>query len=267
MGSGASAEQKEGVRQATAAVRSVISAVSVEDLKAGAEDLFKDLPEEKKKALAEAFKAAGAVPAEEKKEEAVPAEEKKEEAASAEERKEDPLAAIDQALKEAHTYIEAADQALDGFTKKDFPVDAIRSQVNMPDNLLSTVLDVYIHLQAGVYEINVDKRRTPEGKYQLLTLLNHPEKFMSQLKGFKSRIDDGDVPQQNIDAARKIIDAQGANFSPEVVKKQTWKLATKLPLTSNGAACLCDWILNIMNYYDRVAAVNALKPKLAAAKT
>ena len=61
--------------------------------------------------------------------------------------------------------------------------------------------------QAGYDEnIELDKKngvKDPSWKGAQKMMAN-PEKFLQNLKGFKNFIDDGKVPQQNVEKARKI---------------------------------------------------------------
>jgi len=260
MGAGASAEQKEAFGKAMAPVRSVVSMVSAEDLKEGVEDLLKDLPEEKKKAIAEAFRAVEAVPAEEKKDEAVFVEQKKGEAVSAEEKKEE-AAPAEKILEDAIRHAQAAEKALDMLDKRDFPdVGHIANPKLTCPAELPMVLEVCMHLQAGINsDIAVDKRGRvkdtgPSGAKQMMW---SPENFVHHLKKFKSDIDEGNVPQQNVDRAKKIITSV-ADFSPEVIRKKSWKDGF---MTPKAAAAVCDWILNIVAYYDLVLSVAKPAPQ------
>eukprot|EP00450_Noctiluca_scintillans_P034952 CAMPEP_0194539386 /NCGR_PEP_ID=MMETSP0253-20130528/79326_1 /TAXON_ID=2966 /ORGANISM="Noctiluca scintillans" /LENGTH=668 /DNA_ID=CAMNT_0039385663 /DNA_START=1 /DNA_END=2003 /DNA_ORIENTATION=- len=80
--------------------------------------------------------------------------------------------------------------------------------------------------------------------------MNAPEKFLMNLKDFKTAIDEGKVPQQNVEKARKIKDGMGDDFTQEGMSRK-----------SSAAGGLCVWIINIIMYFDVVVQV---EPKKAA---
>merc|ERR1719281_1889516 len=84
--------------------------------------------------------------------------------------------------------------------------------------------------------------------------MNNPEKFLINLKEFKQVIDDSQCPQQNVDAARKVKDAMGEDFTADNMRKK-----------SSAAAGLCEWIINIVMYYDVVIQVEPKKQALREA--
>merc|ERR1719281_1225346 len=84
--------------------------------------------------------------------------------------------------------------------------------------------------------------------------MNNPEKFLINLKEFKQVIDDSQCPQQNVDAARKVKDAMGEDFTADNMRKK-----------SSAAAGLCEWIINIIMYYDVVIQVEPKKQALREA--
>merc|ERR1719375_860576 len=84
--------------------------------------------------------------------------------------------------------------------------------------------------------------------------MNNPEKFLVNLKEFKQFIDDGHVPQINVEKARKIKDGMGDDFSQAGMAKK-----------SGAAAGLTVWIINIIMYYDVVVQVEPKKQALREA--
>merc|ERR1719169_365129 len=81
-----------------------------------------------------------------------------------------------------------------------------------------------------------------------------PEKFLINLKEYKQYIDLGDVPQVNVEKARKIKDGMGDDFSQAGMAKK-----------SGAAAGLTVWIINIIMYYDVVVQVEPKKQALREA--
>ena len=74
-------------------------------------------------------------------------------------------------------------------------------------------------------------------------MLKDTKKFLADLRGFKSLIEKGDVPEQNIRAACMIRDAF-PGFSYEVMAK-----------TSQAAAGLFVWVLNVIRYHEIVCEI------------
>merc|ERR1712139_263120 len=62
------------------------------------------------------------------------------------------------------------------------------------------------------------------------------------------------VPQQNVEAARKVKEAMGEDFTSDAMRKK-----------SSAAAGLCEWIINIIMYYDVVIQVEPKKQALREA--
>lgn len=155
-------------------------------------------------------------------------------------------------LAAAIPLVEQAEKALDVLDKKDF--QELKALAKPPGGV-DLVCEAAMHLQAGYDEnIELDKKgfvKDPTWK-GAQKMMNNPEKFLQNLKGFKSYIDDGKVPQQNVEKARKIQTNMGDEFSKEGMSKK-----------SSAAAGLCVWIINIIMYYDVVVQVepkrNALR--------
>jgi dynein heavy chain len=83
-------------------------------------------------------------------------------------------------------------------------------------------------------------------------MMSNPEKFLENLKSFKGEIDSGNVPKQNLENARPLTTAE--DFTVESVMKK-----------SKTAAGLCEWVLNIILYYDVVVQVEPKKNALREA--
>merc|ERR1719375_1810182 len=84
--------------------------------------------------------------------------------------------------------------------------------------------------------------------------MNNPEKFLVNLKDYKNFIDDGQIPQINVEKARKIKDGMGDDFTQAGMAKK-----------SNAAGGLTVWIINIIMYYDVVIQVEPKKQALREA--
>ena len=62
------------------------------------------------------------------------------------------------------------------------------------------------------------------------------------------------MPQQNVEAAKKVVATMGDDFNPEAIRKK-----------SIAAAGLCEWIVNIIMYYEVVVTVEPKKRALREA--
>ena len=84
--------------------------------------------------------------------------------------------------------------------------------------------------------------------------------FVHGLRSFKSKIDEGKVPQANVDAAKGVMKYMGENFSADMARKSASPWAAV-------AAALVDWIRNMVTYYDLIAMVEERKKLLARQQT
>merc|ERR1719450_1633682 len=85
-------------------------------------------------------------------------------------------------------------------------------------------------------------------------MMSNPEKFLVNLKEFKNCIDEGMVPQVNVEKARKIQISMGDDFTHAGMAKK-----------SGAAAGLCVFIINIIMYYDVVTQVEPKRQALREA--
>ncbi|CAJ1438602.1 unnamed protein product, partial [Effrenium voratum] len=163
------------------------------------------------------------------------------------EKKEDCLRDLAQALP----LVEQAEAALDVLDKKEF--NELKALTRPPVDV-ATVCETALHLQAGLDPlIEVDKRgkvkdRTWKSVQKMMT---DPNKFLANLKAYKGAIDDGRVPAQNVEEARKLKDSLGEEFLPENMKKK-----------SQAAGGLSEFVINIIKYYDVVCQVEPKKRSL-----
>ena len=68
-------------------------------------------------------------------------------------------------------------------------------------------------------------------------MMSNVDKFMETLKGFKDRIDEGDVPKKSVDACRPYLELP--HFNKEAIYNK-----------SRAAAGLCEFAINIIKYFD-----------------
>lgn len=157
-------------------------------------------------------------------------------------------------LAEALPLVMQAEAALDVLDKKDF--NELKAFSKPPPGV-DIVCEACMHLQAGIDpNIELDKRgrvkdRTWRG---MLKMLNDPTKFLQNLKDFKGEIDALRVPSQNAEEARRLKDSMGEGFTKENMSRK-----------AQAAGGLCEWIINILLYYDVVAQVEPKKRELNSA--
>jgi len=153
-------------------------------------------------------------------------------------------------LAKAIPLVEKAEAALDVLNKKDF--QELKSFAKPPPGV-DKVCETVLHLMATIDpNIEVDKKgkiKDPSWK-GALKMMSNPEKFLENLKAFKGVIDQGTLPKQNIENARPLTTAE--DFNVESMTKK-----------SKAAAGLCEWVLNIIMYFDVVITV---EPKKIALK-
>jgi dynein heavy chain len=104
---------------------------------------------------------------------------------------------------------------------------------------------IYVQKNGRVRE----KERTWDSSKK--ALLSNVNSFLDELKGFKTNIDEGTVPETNWKEVRPFL--QMDHFVPEIIEKR-----------NAASAGLCSWVVNIVNYYDIVMLV---EPKRLALRT
>jgi dynein heavy chain len=158
-------------------------------------------------------------------------------------------------LAEAEPLVKAAESALDVLDKKDFQE---LKALNKPPPGVDDVLFCAMHLQATIdTALEVDKKGNIKNvTWQgALKMINAPERFLENLKEYKGVINEGRVPQQNVENARKIKNSMGDTFTYEGMAKK-----------SGAAAGLCTFIINILIYYDVVTTVEPKRQALREAE-
>jgi len=157
-------------------------------------------------------------------------------------------------LAAAIPLVQQAEAALDVLDKKDF--QELKALAKPPGGV-DRVCEAAMHLQAGIDEnIEVDKKGAiKDGSWKgAQKMMSNPEKFLINLKSFKGQIDDGNVPQINVEKARKIQLEMGDDFTKTGMAKK-----------SGAAAGLCEFIINIIMYYDVVIQVEPKRQALREA--
>ncbi|CAL1157217.1 unnamed protein product [Cladocopium goreaui] len=154
-------------------------------------------------------------------------------------------------LSEALPLVEQAEAALDVLDKKEF--NELKALTRPPTDV-HTVCETALHLLANLDPfVEVDKKgRVKDRSWKSVQkMMTDPGKFLLTLKGYKAYIDDGSVPAQNVEEARKLKDSLGQEFLPENMKKK-----------SQAAGGLSEFVINIIKYYDVVCQVEPKKRSL-----
>ena len=126
--------------------------------------------------------------------------------------------------------------------------------MNNPPEAVAKVFTCVLHLLS-----RIDDAVPVDGKGKLKhdqpwkvaqKLMQNPAAFMATLNEYKALVDSDQIPANNFKNIRHIIEEE--SFKPEIVYGK-----------SSCAAGVCDWIINITDYYDVVISV---EPKKAAVK-
>jgi len=145
-------------------------------------------------------------------------------------------------------------KALDGLDVKDFQM--LKSLQN-PPNDVKRVFTCVINILANIDpEIPVDKKgrlKTENPWKTALATMKNPAGLLSTLNSLKDKIDQGQMPSQNMNANRETIADE--TFTKELITAK-----------SQCAGGLCDFVLNITQYYNVVVSVEPKKAALAKAK-
>ena len=111
-----------------------------------------------------------------------------------------------------------------------------------------------IWLLSGFYkEIDADKTTKKPKAYDWKTaqkVMKDPNAFMAALLGFKEIVNSGDLPASNVAMVKKEY-LSAPEFDPKVVI-----------VKSKAAAGLCEWVINIVKFYDVILEVGPLRKQL-----
>eukprot|EP00931_Biecheleriopsis_adriatica_P100792 TRINITY_DN76034_c0_g1_i1.p1 TRINITY_DN76034_c0_g1~~TRINITY_DN76034_c0_g1_i1.p1 ORF type:complete len:743 (+),score=100.50 TRINITY_DN76034_c0_g1_i1:47-2275(+) len=142
-------------------------------------------------------------------------------------------------ISDAVEAIRNAEASLDVLGKGDF--QELKS-IALPPAGVTLVFEAVMHLLAGVDpNIELDRKgRVRDTSWMgAMRMLGNPERFLQNLKGFKHAIDDCNVPEQNMQRARKLLTVNASAFSEAELRKK-----------SNLAAGIGGWVHHIMAYHD-----------------
>ena len=144
-------------------------------------------------------------------------------------------------LAAAEPLVAQAEAALDTLNKKD--LGELKNLKKPPSGVDDVTAVVLILLQ------NNPKDKS-WGAAQIM--MKNVDKFIDQLKNFKPLIDEGKVAKKNVEACRPYI--QLPHFNKEIMGNK-----------SKAAAGLCEFVINIVMYYDVVSMVEPKRQELAEA--
>ena len=148
-------------------------------------------------------------------------------------------------LAEAEPAVKRAEAALDTVTKKDLgETKALKTPPAGIDDITGAII-VLLSDKKGVAKDRSWKAA--------VNVMNQVDKFLAVLRNFKNEIDAGNVPAANFVAVRPYIALP--HFKPDTIKGK-----------SKACAGLCEWVLNIVEYYDIVCKVEPLRQALAKAE-
>jgi len=147
-------------------------------------------------------------------------------------------------LARAEPAVAAAEEALNTLNKKDLTeLKSLKTPPAGIDDVTAAVM-VLFSPPAGVA-----KDRSWQGAQKMMASV---DRFIQDLKNFKGEIDAERVPAGNFKGVRPYL--ANPSFKAELIKNK-----------SKAAAGLCDWVVNIVIYYDIICDVEPKRRALSAA--
>lgn len=159
-------------------------------------------------------------------------------------------------LDAAIPLVEKAMAALDGLSIDDF---RMLKALKTPPAAIEMTFTCVLHILCKVVDdklVPTDKNgklKTEKPWSTSLALMSNPASLLETLNSLKEKIDTDAIPNNNFKAIRPTLN--NPEFTPEIIKGK-----------SNCAAGLCDFIINITQYYDVVVTVEPKKKAVAEAK-
>ncbi|KAJ8599349.1 hypothetical protein CTAYLR_005359 [Chrysophaeum taylorii] len=159
-------------------------------------------------------------------------------------------------LEKAVPAVEAAMAALDTLDVKQLQM--CKTMAKPPpgvDDVFSAVVVLLAGVNTNVTVQKNGKVKDKDRSWDMAkkALLGDPKKFVDELKDFKNVFDAGKVSALNFKEVRYYLSME--HFKPEVIEGK-----------NSAAAGLCNWVVNIVVYYDVVSMVEP-KKKLVAEST
>jgi len=147
---------------------------------------------------------------------------------------------------QARHLVQEASAALDSVHLQD--ITELKRLARPPAGV-DLVLEAVMHLQAGIHPgIQLNSRgAVKDTSWQASrTMMKEPKQFFSALRDCKTLIDNGGIPERNINSASRLRDRMGDDFRPESMR------------VKSAAACgLCQWVLSIIQYHYIVTQLRA----------
>jgi dynein heavy chain len=205
-----------------------IKQVEVEEKKIQCDAMIPKLDSEKAKASDEAAKANVIASAASEKEKAVG----------------EMKIKIEHDLNAAEPALVKASAALDSLNKKD--LGELKSLAKPPAGIDDvTGACVYLLHPGGKGKIDVSWKASQ-------SMMKDVNKFLDELMTFKDKIDAGEIPKQNFKNIRPLLEKEW--FNVDTMRNK-----------SSAAAGLCDWVVNIVVYWDINENVEPMREMAAAA--
>lgn len=155
-------------------------------------------------------------------------------------------------LDAAQPLIESAKESLENIQKKDF--QQAKSWANPPGGV-PEVFAATVWLLAGFFPeaIDVDKNKKPKSWdwKACAKLMKSPDEYTAKLKEFKDIVDQNQVPSANVQFVKQ-------NFA-----NQPFFTGEQMAAKSGAAKGVCEWVINILKYYD---VIQDVEPKRKALK-
>jgi dynein heavy chain len=154
-------------------------------------------------------------------------------------------------LDAAIPLVEKAMSALDGLDVKDFSM--LKSLQNPPAEIkkvFTCVLNILCTVDPDIPVKKNGALNTENPWKTALGTMKNPANLLATLNSLKEKIDLDVIPARNFSANKDVLAEE--TFTPEIIKGK-----------SSCAAGLCDFVINITQYYNVVVSV---EPKKAAVK-
>lgn len=152
-------------------------------------------------------------------------------------------------LKTSSELLASCQDSLDGLSKE--LVSELKA-LGAPPQEVKDLLSCFIHLLAGIdqrIELT-NKGCVKDSSWKAVqALLSPPDRFLEQLQSLPVAINQGLLHRRNMNKVRAIQINMGRCFSAESMRAK-----------SSAAATLCQWITNILAYYEVAAPSQEGKP-------
>lgn len=156
-------------------------------------------------------------------------------------------------LEKALPLVEKAEEALNTLQKKDFDeVKALKSPPPGLDDITAAVLILNAGIMTDVIVTDKQGNVTDKTWKAAQKMMSNPAQFLERLKGYKAKIDLQEVPAKNFKAIRPLLALE--HFNRDAIKNK-----------SKACAGLCEWVINIVKYYDVFSEVEPKREALRQA--